>query len=217
MTTIVERLRIVIADDHPMYREGVAQLLTDEPDVETVAQVSSGSEAVLAASQMQPDVVVMDLNMPGIGGIEATRQIVATSPHIGVLVLTMMEDEDSVFAAMRVGATGYLVKDAGKDEILRAVRSVAAGSAVFGPTIARQLIQYFSANPTEPPDPFPDLTEREREVLTLIARGENNSTIAKALFISPKTARNHVSNILAKLHVADRAHAIVRARDAGVA
>jgi DNA-binding NarL/FixJ family response regulator len=169
-----------------------------------------------AAAGLQPDVVVMDLHMPGMDGVEATRQIVRTSPHIAVLVLTMMEDNESIFAAMRAGARGYLLKGAAKDDIVRAVRSVAAGTAVFGPVIAERVIDYFSSQRTSGALSFPELTERERAVLTLIGRGRNNADIARALTISPKTVRNHVSNILAKLHVADRAQAIIRARDAGL-
>jgi DNA-binding NarL/FixJ family response regulator len=213
---VMEPLQIVVADDHPVYRDGVTLLFDSEPDLSVVGQAATGEEAVLTAAATQPDVVVMDLNMPVMGGVEATRRIVTTSPHIAVLVLTMMEDNDSLFAAMRAGATGYLLKDAAKDEILRAVRSVAAGTAVFGPAIAHRVIDYFSGQPASATLPFPELTEREREVLTLIGRGENNARIARALFISPKTARNHVSNILAKLQVADRAQAIIRAREAGL-
>lgn len=212
----MEPLRVVIADDHPVYRDGLAMLLSAEADLEVVSQVSTGEAAVAAAAETQPDVVVMDLNMPVMGGVEATRVIVGTSPHVRVLVLTMMEDNDSLFAAMRAGATGYLLKDAARDDIVHAVHSVAAGTAVFGPVIAHRVIEYFSGRPASDVLPFPELTDREREVLTLIGRGENNARIAKTLFISPKTVRNHVSNILAKLQVADRAQAIIRARDAGL-
>lgn len=211
-----EGLTVLVVDDHPIYREGIVELLSEDPGIDRVEEASDGLSAVEVASEVQPDVVVMDLNMPGMSGVEATRRIVDTSPHVRVLVLTMSEDDDSLFAALRAGASGYLVKDAGKDQILLAVRSVATGQAVFGPSIARRVMAYFAERPNDPPVPFPELTEREREVLTLLARGASNPAIARSLFISPKTARNHVSNILAKLQVADRAQAIVRARDAGV-
>jgi len=199
-----------------VFREGLALILDAEPDLTVVGQVATGDEAVEAAVATQPDVVVMDLHMPTMDGVEATRHIVRASPHIAVLVLTMMEDNESIFAAMRAGARGYLLKGAAKDDIVRGVRSVASGAAVFGPVIAERVIQYFSGQQNAGALPFPELTERERAVLALIGRGQNNAGIARALMISPKTVRNHVSNILAKLHVADRAQAIIRARDAGL-
>jgi DNA-binding NarL/FixJ family response regulator len=165
---------------------------------------------------LQPDVVVMDLHMPGGNGIEATRTITRTSPRIGVLVLTMFRDDDSVFAAMRAGARGYLLKESGAQEIARAVSAVAAGEAIYGPEIARRVLTFFLSMPDPKQTAFPELTDREREVLELIAQGRNNQQIAGALFLSPKTVRNHVSNIFMKLHVADRAQAIVLAREAGL-
>jgi len=198
-----------------MFRQGLRALL-DALGIEVVGEAENGPDAVRLAHDVQPDVVVMDLHMPGGNGIEATRTITRTSPHIGVLVLTMFRDDDSVFAAMRAGARGYLLKESGAEEIARAVRAVAAGEAIYGPEIARRVLTYF----TEMPDPrksaFPELTDREREVLELIAQGRNNSEIAGILFLSPKTIRNHVSNIFMKLHVADRAQAIVLAREAGL-
>jgi DNA-binding NarL/FixJ family response regulator len=179
-----------------------------------VGEAATGDEAVAAAGDHQPDVVVMDIQMPGINGIDATRAIVARSPHIGVLILTMFEDDDSVFAAMRAGARGYLLKGSAPQDIVRAVQTVGSGEAVFGPAIARRLIDFFTTSPAA--YPFPELTDREREVLDLLAQGRSNSDIARRFVISAKTVRNHVSNIFAKLHVADRAQAIVRAREAGL-
>ncbi len=182
-----------------------------------VGEAADGDEAVKLAARLQPDVILMDLNMPGIGGIEATRRILHTSPHISVLVVSMHDDDDSVFAALQAGARGYLLKGALKAEILRAIRAVTSGEAIFGPAIARRLMQYFSApRPATLPDAFPELTDREREILTLIARHETNPEIAKRLHLSQKTVRNHVSNIFTKLQVADRAQAIIRAREAGL-
>ncbi|HEY6069318.1 MAG TPA: response regulator transcription factor [Gaiellaceae bacterium] len=210
----MELLRILLADDHPVFRDGLRALLAAAPDVEVVAEAATGEEAVASTLELQPDVVVMDLYMPSLNGIEATRQLVATSPHIAVLVLTMLEDDESVFAAMRAGARGYLLKGAGQDEILRGIRAVASGEAIFGPAIAERVLEYFSA--PRPPEPFPELTGRERELLELIAQGQNNQEIARRFVLSPKTVRNHVSNIFTKLQVADRAQAIVRAREAGL-
>jgi DNA-binding NarL/FixJ family response regulator len=173
-----ERLRILLADDHPLFREGLKALLASVPDAEVAGEAASGEEAVAQALELQPDVVVMDLHMPEPGGIEATRRIVETSPHVGVLVLTMIEDDDAVFAAMRAGARGYLLKGSSQTEILHAVRAVGSGEAVFGPAIAQRLIDYFSAGSSGPAQAFPELTQREREVLELIARGENNAAIA---------------------------------------
>lgn len=185
-------------------------------DAEVVGEAATGEEAVASALDLQPDVVVMDLHMPELNGIEATRRIVQTSPHVGVLVLTMIDDDDAVFAAMRAGARGYLVKGSNQTEILNAIRAVGSGEAVFGPAIARRLIEYFSSSPGGPPQVFPQLTQREREVLELLARGEGNQAIARHLTLSQKTVRNHVSNIFNKLHVVDRAQAIVKAREAGI-
>jgi DNA-binding NarL/FixJ family response regulator len=215
VTSQDEPIRVVLADDHPMFREGLVVALSALPDVEVVAEATSGDEAVEAASRLQPDVVLMDVNMPGINGIEATRRIVAESPHIGVLVLTMFDEDESVFQAMRAGARGYLLKGADRDDILRAVHAVGSGNAIFGPALARRLIGYFTSGRAGAA-PFGDLTEREREVLELVARGRTNAEIGRHLMISPKTVRNHVSNIFAKLQVSDRAQAIIRAREAGL-
>jgi len=213
----MEPIRILIADDHPHFRDGLRALLASDSSLEVVGEAGDGEEAISLAADLQPDVILMDLGMPGVGGIEATRRILRTSPHIAILVISMFEDEDSVFAALQAGARGYLLKGALKAEILRSIRAVASGEAIFGPVIARRLMQYFSnPHPTAPPDAFPELTEREHEILELIARHETNPEIAKRLFLSPKTVRNHVSNIFTKLQVADRAQAIIRAREAGL-
>jgi DNA-binding NarL/FixJ family response regulator len=214
--SVVEVLRVLIADDHPVFRDGLRALLGSMPGTEVVGEASTGLEAVERCLALQPDVVVMDLDLPVLDGVNATRRIVATSPHIGVLVLTMFDD-DSVFAAMRAGARGYLLKGADQEEIGRAIVAVSRGEAIFGSAIAQRVIEYFSAPPPEvPPDVFPGLTERERQVLTLLAAGDANPVIAARLGISTKTVRNHVSNIFTKLQVTDRAHAIVRAREAGL-
>ncbi|CAN5139441.1 response regulator transcription factor [soil metagenome] len=209
--------RVLIADDHPHFREGLHALLMSAPDLEVVGEAEDGEQAISLAVELQPDVILMDLNMPGTGGIEATRRIVHTSPHIAILVISMFEDDDSVFAALQAGARGYLLKGALKAEILRAIRALVSGEAIFGPAIAKRLMQYFAMpRPSSPEDAFPELTEREHEVLTLIARHETNPEIARRLHLSPKTIRNHVSNIFTKLQVADRAQAIIRAREAGL-
>jgi DNA-binding NarL/FixJ family response regulator len=211
-----EPLRVLVADDHPLFRSGLRSALGSLGDTEVVGEAATGEAAIERALELQPDVVVMDLQMPAVNGIEATRRIVEASPHIGVLVLTMFEDDDSVFAAMRAGARGYVLKGSGQDEIVRAIHAVGAGEAIFGPAIAERLMDFFASRPDGPPPVFPELTEREREVLELIARGESNQSIARRLFLSEKTVRNHVSNIFTKLQVADRAQAIVRAREAGL-
>jgi len=210
-------IRVLICDDHTLFRDGLRALLQSFPDTEVVAEATTGDEAIAGAEKTQPDVVLMDIQMPGVNGIEATRRIVNTSPHIGVIVVTMFEDDDSVFAAMRAGARGYVLKGADQDEMLRCIRAVARGDALFGPAIAERLMRFFAGSSATAADPlFPDLTEREREVLELIAQGANNQEIARRLTISLKTARNHVSNIFSKLQVADRAEAIIRARQAGL-
>ncbi len=212
----MDPLRILIADDHPLFRNGMRTLLSSVPDVEVVGIATNGDEVISLAASLQPEVILMDLQMPGIGGIEATRRILHISPHIRILVVTMFEDDHSVFAALRAGARGYILKDADEDEILRAVRAVGRGEAIFSPTIAQHLIDFFAApRPAILPHLFPELTDREREILLLIAQGYSNSAIAKHLTLSLKTVANHVSNIFSKLQVADRAQAIIRAREAG--
>ena len=213
----MELIRVLIADDHPHFRDGLRALLVSAPDLEVVGEAGDGEQAISLAAKLQPDVILMDLNMPGVGGIEATRRILRTSPHIAVLVISMFEDDDSVFTALQAGARGYLLKGALKAEILRSIRAVASGEAIFGPSIAKRLIQYFATpRPSAPPDAFPELTDREHEILALIARHDTNPEIAKRLYLSPKTVRNHVSNIFTKLQVSDRAQAIIRAREAGL-
>jgi DNA-binding NarL/FixJ family response regulator len=210
-------IRILIADDHALFRGGLNALFLSVPDTEVVGEAATGEQAVAQAVDLQPDVVLMDIQMPGINGIEATRAIARESTRVGVIVVTMFEDDDSVFAAMRAGARGYVLKGADQEEILRVIRAVAAGEAHFGPEIARRLMGFFSApKPVAPSEAFPELTAREREVLDLIAAGRNNQEIAHHLYLSPKTVRNHISNIFTKLQVADRAQAIVRAREAGL-
>jgi DNA-binding NarL/FixJ family response regulator len=213
----MEPLRVLIADDHPLFRHGIAALLQALPEFEVVGEATAGEEAVALAEQLQPDVILMDIQMPRINGIEATRLILHTSPHIRILMVTMSEDDASVFTAMRAGARGYILKDAQKDDMLRAIRAVGRGEAIFSPAIATRLIDFFATpRPAAPPQAFPDLTDREREILNLIAQGHNNHEIAVQLVLSPSTVRNYVSNIFSKLQVADRAQAIVRAREAGL-
>ncbi len=212
-----ETTRVLVVDDHPIVREGLSGALDAEADLDVVGTCSDGQEAVDVARDLQPDAVVMDLHLPTMSGIEATRRVVAESPHIAVLVLTMADDEDSVFAALRAGARGYLLKGSSPEDIIGAVRAVAHGDAVFGPGIAERILSYFASGNAMPRSPvLPELTDREREVLHLMAGGARNADIARELVISPKTVRNHNSNIFAKLQVADRADAIARARAAGL-
>ena len=214
-------IKVLIADDHVFYREGVRALLNNVPDIEVVGEANNGEEAIAQTRDLQPDVILMDLKMPGMNGIDATRKVHEAYPNIGVLVITMFDDDDSVFAAMRAGARGYLLKDADKDEVVRAIVAVDKGEAIFSPAIAQRMMQYF-ATPTSPsarrsqPAEFAELTDRELEILNLIAQGQNNMVIADKLSLSIKTVQNYVSSILTKLQVADRAQAIVRAREAGL-
>lgn len=212
----MEPIAVLIADDHQFFRDGVRALLEAQPEMECVGEATTGDEAVRRAMELQPDVILMDVQMPGMSGVEATRQIVSSSPQIRVLVVTMFEDDALVFAAMRVGARGYLLKGARHEDMVRAIRAVGNGDAIFSPAIAAKLVEYFAAlQPTRPTQVFPELSSREREILALLARGHKNAEIAERLVISPKSARNYVSNIISKLQVADRAQAILRARDAG--
>jgi DNA-binding NarL/FixJ family response regulator len=210
-------LRIVVADDHPVFRHGIRALLEMTPDVVVAGEATTGDEVVAMAERLQPDLILMDVQMPGLNGIEATRRIIQASPYIRVLVVTMFEDDASVFTAMRAGARGYILKDATQDELLRAIRAAANGEAIFSSSIASRLLNFFMArHPTIPKAVFPELTEREQEILDLLAQGKNNSEIAAWLSLSAKTVSNYVSNILNKLQVTDRTEAIIRARDAGL-
>jgi DNA-binding NarL/FixJ family response regulator len=212
-----EHLRILVADDSEAFRAGLAALLASVDGVTLAGEATSGEEAIARALELQPDVVLMDLNMPGCNGIEATRAIVSSAPHIAVLVLTMHEDDESVFAAVQAGARGYIVKGARQTELMRAVRAVADGGAVFGPAVARRMVDFFSAAArATSAATFPDLTAREREILDFVARGRSNAQIADQLVLSTKTVRNHVSSIFTKIQVVDRAQAIVKAREAGI-
>lgn len=213
---MAERVRVLIVDDHAPFRAGLRALLTTSDDVEVCGEAASGEEALTAVAATQPDVVLLDLAMPGMGGIAATEQIVRMSPHVRVLVLSMADDDDSVFAALRAGARGYVLKGARRVEIIRAIRVVADGEAIFGPAIATRLTGYFAGLDRTVDAPFPELTQREREILALISQHLTNPHIAERLGLSQKTVRNHVSSIFTKLQVADRAQAIILAREAGL-
>ncbi len=209
--------RVVVADDHALFRYGLKAMLANAEGFEVVGEAATGEEVVEKVAQTRPDIILMDIQMPGTNGIEATRRVLERDPSIGVVVVTMFEDDDSVFAAMRAGARGYVLKGADAEEVLKVVAAVAEGEAHFGPEIARRLMGFFSApKPAAPSEAFPELTAREAEVLDLIAQGWNNAEIARRLYLSPKTVRNHVSSVFLKLQVADRAQAIVRAREAGL-
>ena len=214
MTT--ERVRVLIADDHPVFRDGLAALLGTQPGVDVVATAADGAEAVALATEHRPDVVVMDLQMPEMNGIEATRRLSETLPETRVLVFTMGEEDGTVLAAMRAGARGYLVKGASQEEVGRAISTVQAGGLVFGASLALRIADLLSGASAPDRAAFPQLSERELEILDLIAAGRNNAQIAQELFLAPKTVRNNVSNILAKLQATDRAEAIIRAREAGL-
>jgi len=216
----MDSIRILIADDHPLFRDGLRALLESVPDLQVMGEATTGHEVVAQAASLQPDVILMDIQMPGMNGIEATRRILHSSPHIRILILTMFEVDESVFAAVRAGARGYLLKGAVQEETLRAIRAVNNGEAIFGPVVAERLMHYFgstrSTAKSGPAQFFPELTEREYEILTLIAQRKSNADIAAHLVLSPKTVRNHVSNILSKLQVADRTEAMHAAWTAGL-
>jgi DNA-binding NarL/FixJ family response regulator len=214
---MADKLHILITDDHPLVRSGMRSFLNSVPDIEVVGEASSGEEAVVEALKLQPDIILMDIQMPGINGIEAIRQILRDSPHIGMIMVTIYDDDDAVFAAMRAGARGYILKGADQAEVLRAIQAVAKGEALFSPGIAQRLVNYFTTLTTVAPrQAFPELTDRERQILNYIGQGLNNQQISDRLSLSPKTVRNHISNIFSKLQVADRAQAIIRAREAGL-
>jgi DNA-binding NarL/FixJ family response regulator len=214
-------IRVLIVDDHVLFREGVHAILKSVPDIEIVGEAGTGQEALALASDLIPDVILMDIQMPDLNGVEATRRILETQPDSGIIIVTMLEDDDSLFSAMQAGARGYVLKGADKAEMLKSIRAVAEGEALFGPAIATRLLNIFQDNRPQSKNAsslplFPDLTEREREILACIARGDTNVEIAERLTISLKTVRNHVSSIFNKLQVTNRAQAAIRARDAGL-
>ena len=213
---MTDRIRVLIADDHPVFRDGLRALVESAPDLDLAGEATTGTQAVELAATGRPAVILMDLRMPELSGIEATRRIVEADPTVGILIVTMSEDDESLFAAMRAGARGYIPKDAERAEILSAIRACALGEAVFGASIARRVADFFAAPRSPAAEPFPDLTDRENEILELIAQGRSNGDIASRLGIASKTVRNHVANVFNKLQVADRAQAIVRAREAGL-
>ncbi len=214
----MKKIRVLIADDHPVFRFGMRVLIESEDKFEVVGEASTGSEAVAMVADLQPDVVLMDITMPTLNGIEATRIIMSETPNTGVLMVTMLDD-NSLYAAIRAGARGYLLKGADGDETLRAIRAVANGEAIFSPAIATRMAEVFANPPQEervPQIPFPELTPREHEILELIAQGKSNAEIAERFTLSLKTVRNHVSNIFNKLQVSDRLQAALRAREVGM-
>jgi DNA-binding NarL/FixJ family response regulator len=213
----MDKIRILIADDHPLFRKGMRSMLEALPEMEVVGEAATGEEAMALAGDLAPDVIVMDLQMPNGTGIAATRAILNASPHIRILMVTLFEDGESVFTALRAGARGYVLKDTDAGEMARAVQAVGRGEAIFSPAIANRLIDFFAApHPAAPKEIFPTLTDREREILGRIAQGLTNADIARDLSLSVKTVHNYVSNIFSKLQVADRAQAIIRAREAGL-
>ncbi|HMN60974.1 MAG TPA: response regulator transcription factor [Anaerolinea sp.] len=213
----MEKKRVLIADDHPLFRHGIRALLESTPEFEVCAEATNGEEVIARADELHPDVILMDIHMPGVNGIEATRRILSANPGIYILIVTMFEDDSSVFTAMRAGARGYVLKDAQKQDLLLAIRAVGSGDAIFSPAIAGRMIAFFNASrPATVAQSFPELTEREREILGLMAQGMNNTEISARLVLSASTVRNYVSSIFSKLQVADRAQAIVKAKDAGL-
>ncbi len=208
-------IKVLIADDHALFREGVRAVLANAGDCDVIGEAADGHEAVAKALSLKPDVILMDIHMPAMNGVEAAARILHDLPDTGIIMLTMLEDDSSVFAAMRAGARGYILKGADKAELLKTIHAVAAGEALFGPAIAQRITRFFAGLPRAG-QPFPELTERERDILMLITEGKNNAEIADRLVISIKTVSNHISSIFSKLQVADRAQAIVKARDAGL-
>jgi DNA-binding NarL/FixJ family response regulator len=215
----MDPIRLLIADDHTLVRQGLSAMFAAVPDIAVVGEAASGDDVIARADALMPDVILMDIQMPGIHGIEATRRILQQHASIGIIVVTMLDDDSSVFAAMRAGARGYVLKGADKADLVRTIRAVAQGEALFGPAVARRFMSYFNdlrSAPQSPAPVFPELTDREREVLELIAQGESNPRIAELLSLSSKTVRNHISSIFNKLQVADRVQAVLRAREAGL-
>jgi DNA-binding NarL/FixJ family response regulator len=210
-----EPIEVLVADDQPVVLSGLQAMVESVEGIVLVGQATGGREATALATELQPDVVVMDLHMPDLDGVEATRLIMQRSPNIAVLVLTMLDADDSVVAALRAGARGYMLKGAEPDDVIRGIRAVARGEAIFGPEVATRVLASFAVSPA-PDIAFPELTQREREVLDLLAAGRRNTEIAHRLGLRPKTVRNHVSNILTKLAALDRTEAILRAREAGL-
>jgi DNA-binding NarL/FixJ family response regulator len=216
-----DTIRLLVADDHALFREGLQALFSAVPGIEVVGEAATGDEALSMAEKLRPDIILMDITMPGMDGIQATRQVLRANPAIGVIIVTMLEEDASLFSAMKAGARGYVLKGAHHQELLQTVRAVAGGQVLFGPSTASRIMGFFQdfeadQMPPLPEEAFPELTPRELEVLELIAQGTNNSQIAEKLVISDKTVRNHVTNIFGKLQVADRAQAIIKARDAGL-
>jgi DNA-binding NarL/FixJ family response regulator len=217
----IEDIRLLVADDHALFREGLRALFSATPGIEIVGEAANGAETIALAGRLLPDVILMDINMPDMDGIQATRQILRAHPTIGVIMVTMLEEDAALFAAMRAGARGYVLKGAHHQELLQSVQAVASGQVLFGPSTANRIMGYFQdietdLKPSLPEETFPELTPRELEVLRLIAQGANNSLIAEQLVITDKTVRNHITSIFSKLQVADRAQAIIKARDAGL-
>lgn len=212
-----EPIRVLIVDDHPLFRSGMRALLAADTGTEVDGEATTAEEAVSLTTQLRPDVVLMDLQLPDGSGIEATRQILSSNPKMHILVVTMFEDDYSVFTAIRAGARGYVLKGANPEEVLRAIRPVHDGEAIFSGSVAARLIDFFGTlRPEARPQAFPELTDREREILALLAQGVSNATIGRRLSLSPKTVANRVSTILGKLQVADRAQAMLKAREAGM-
>jgi DNA-binding NarL/FixJ family response regulator len=212
----VNSIRVLIADDHPVFRFGLRALLTAEPTTQLVGEAANGNDAIELADSIQPDIILMDLSMPGLGGLDAIRVICHRHPEIGIIVLTMQVDADALVDAMRAGSRGYVVKGATTAEIVQAIHTVHGGGVVFGQQVAQVALSRFDRDTRPIDQPFPELTQREREILVLVAAGKTNAAIADALFLSPKTVRNHVSIIFHKLDVGDRGAAIVKARSAGL-
>lgn len=217
----MDTIRLVIVDDHTLFREGLRALFSTIPDIELIGEAASGEAGAALVEELQPDIVLMDIDMPEIGGVQAARAILSRNPTVGVVMVTMLEDDISVFSSMRAGARGYVLKGAKPAELLQTIQAVAGGQALFSPAIATRIMRFFAEHATEfkgfmPEDAFPELTPRELEVLKLIAQGNKNSEIAEILVISDKTVRNHITSIFSKLQVADRAQAIIKARDAGL-